>query len=464
MRSRLLALLLPALCLPLACEDSSSSSGAPFSLDAGPGFDAGTTPSPEAGMDAFVPPMAEGITVTVLDGTKPSSDVRVLFHDAAGAVIGDQKTDAAGRVTAATAPSMVTVLSRDVNGAGALGSPITYLGVADGDKLVVVIPSSPAAAPVVGKYSVTLQPFDGVTSFGVSVMGNSCAAFTSNLAEPLLVNLFEPCLATQNAVLAVGNDATNALLGFGFTKTAARPAANATVSLSLGLTAPTTSTKITVANPGSVTGTNATLHAIANGASFRLGFESGSLSEGGLSFPTPSGFADAYQASARQRSPSAAGSSEQFLVRREPATANGTLAFDFANALPALTINDTALVQTTPGRPDITVGSTAPLTAADGGVVKISWSVSFTTVSWAFVVPPSVTSFKAPALPADAVAFAPTAGARIQNVTYFEASQLPGYKEVKALPVSTSYFAIDLLEKPLSATAALRVSRFSAGE
>jgi hypothetical protein len=459
---RVLASLAPTFLLFAACDDSSSSTAAAFTPEGGAGFEAGTSPVPEAGTDAPLPPVGQGITVTVLDGTKPFANVRVLFHDATGAVIGDQKTDATGKVASATAPSMVTVLANELTRAGALASPVTYMGVADGDKLLVVVPGAvDPTPPAVGKYSVTLPAVDGATTYAALVPDTDCAASANDTSAALEIVLFDRCLGAQNSVLASAYDAV--ALGYGFSKNVAKPAAGATTDLGLiPLVAPGTTT-VTATNLPAEDPNNfrVELIAFANTSSYKLGFSSGTLQTGGVLYQSPTGFADAYQVGLEHRIAAASGDSRQFIARREPTTApaTATLSLDLANALPGIT--NTTVGQTEVARPDISVISTSPLSSADAGVVRITWSVQFTQASWTFVVPPTMTTFKAPAMPADATIFQPTSGAHFDSVTYFEASQLPGYKEVKALPMSTGFFGPYFLAKPLPAAGTVRVSRLA---
>lgn len=465
---RLLALLAPALLLPAACEDSSSSSGGiTFNPEAGPGFEGGPVseagPLPEAGPDGFVPPAPpKGVTVTVTEGLTPKKDVRVISHDATGAVTGDVKTDATGKVTLATAPSMVTVLaSRGFNGTSP--TPVTFAAVADGDTLVVAAPPSIASEPpTIGGYAVTLtsSPVVANAFFFDLVSGAGCSTSGQNIAGPYTIPLYADCVLAQNAVLVTAS-ASGFVQGFAFAKNVAKPALNATTNVGpLAFTAPGT-TKITATNVPANTYSEAQLYGAANGAAYRFGSRSGFLSEGGIDVSTPTGFSEAYQARVAVRSAVLGPEKTRAFVRREPTTApaTSTLAFDFATALPSIT--DVTLTKATPARPDVTFTSEAALTTADGAVAVLSWfpQASESTGQWTFVVPPSTTTFKAPALPADAASFAPTANVEVDSLTFFEATLLPGYKELKTLPVTPS-FGVTLRDEALllPATGTVRTS------
>jgi hypothetical protein len=442
---RLLALLAPALLvLPVACEDSSSSPATPFTFEAGPGFEAGPPaeagPLPDGGadveVDAFVPPVVpKGVSVTVVDALLVGkANVRVISHDATGAVIGDQKTDAAGKLTIATAPSAVTVLAT----AGSAATPVTYFAVADGDKLVVRLQPTVAVEQVpVGQYTITFTPpATAPVPTATVVVGNGCGGSSADTSVPLVVSLFPSCVGAANAVLASGFDVNGGLAGFAFKKGVAKPAAAANDPLTLpGWTAPGQTKLDTVNTPAGTSFLNGSLFMIANGVAFQA-TGNGGLGDGGQTYTTPTGFAEAYQAFVRAGT-FAMGASDTAIVRRSATTAPALLVLpsvDLANALPFITA--TAVDSTTPARPSVTVTSGA-LTAADGGFASLTWldaTDSFAT--WTFVLPASAAAtFKVPALPADAAAFAPLAPTNVQGVVFFEATQIPGYTEVKALPV-----------------------------
>lgn len=466
---RLLALLAPVALLPIvACEDSSgSSSGAVFSPEAGPGFEAG--PTPEAGPlpDGALPDTSTaplGVTVTVSDGSTPQKNVRVIFHDASGLVTGQALTDVAGKVTVAIAPSMVTVLQKD---SGQRPAVVTFVGVTDGDKLKVV---SGGLSGNAGAYDVTFTGGGVVanaSNFFVQA-GNGCSANANVVDAALSVPLFTDCVAAKNAVLATASNGAG-VLGFGFVKNVDAPVAAATVAVGpLAFIAPG-STNVKATNLPSAGGvsSNAALSAISSGQAFGLSNYTGTLGGAGLDFATPTGFADAYQTVVRATQV-AFSFGETALVRREATTApaTGALAtFDFATALPFIT--DVTATQAVPARPDVTLtsGNAATLATADAGIVRVSWFASAvdSSASWTIVVPPSTTSFKFPALPADATEFEPVTNSfAVDSATFFDASQLPNYGAAKLLPIKPA-FGLDFVEsnRVLPAAGTLRVSRFT---
>lgn len=476
MRSlRLLALVAPALLLPAACEDpSGSSSGGAFNPEGGAGFEAGSPaeagPAPDAGSDVVAPPI-QGVTVTVLDRLAPKADARVITHDATGAVVADLKTDAAGKVVLAAAPGMVTVLTQFGIGSGRRLEALTYAGVSAGDNLVVDVTDPEQYVPTTaGSYAVSFgTPFAGASDYIVRV-GRNCTNNTMTPAVPLLVAVSADCLGNQNAVLAVASAGLGDL-AFGFVKNAAKPAAGGTVNVGpLAFTAKGTTT-LKASNLAVGESGFAELVAIANGTSFFTTNSGGSIDGAGVDFATPTGFADAYQSSATGQLYDVNGTHGRVFVRRAATTApaSETLpVFDFATALPGIT--KATLTAATVSRPDVTLDVAAPMTAADGAVAFVGWSVIEGEDQfyrrWAFILPPATTAFKVPALPADvdAAAFVPQANATVNEVLFVEASQIPSFKELKSLPVAPGGLSLADASVPLPAAGTVRISRWTLGD
>jgi hypothetical protein len=456
MRLRLLALLAPVLLIPIiACEDSSSPS-AGFTPDAGPGFEAG--PSPEGGPvpDSAPPPVPGPVTVTVRDGAAAKQDVRVIFHDATGAVIGDQKTDASGKATFAKAPSMVTVLT--LKGSA---TNVTFLGVEAGDQLTVLLQPTAVAPTPAGSLAVSFDAaFPGATNYGVQTGGFGCANQTNDPTLPLVLPLHSGCAASASVVLAIAGATSGDVLAYGFAKNVAKPPVGGSVNvgpIAFTATGATTIVATNVPPPGALQ----SLTAIANETIFSVGPASGSLTAGGVSYATATGFAEAYQSSVYVDGLGVR--SHRAFLRRDGTTAPAAFtlpAFDFANALPEIT--DVTIEKTDPARAVVTLVSAAPLTAADGGLVRLVWSNVTSSGRWSFIVPPTVTSFKAPALPADATAFTPPAEVEAEGAAFFESTLVANYKEVRGLPVSTNAsLGADNTSRPLPKNGLVRATQWT---
>ncbi len=436
----------PALLLVqlLACEDTSSSSGGGFFVPESGTFDTGSSgqeagPLPDnfvpdtALPDNFVPP--KGVKVVVTKDGVPQKDVRVVPHDSTGAALTDTKTDATGTVTFATAPAMVTVLST-LNGSNP--AALTYLGTADGDVLNVALQFFPPELPAFANFTASINAFANATFYNFNV-GESCGSNTNDPPQPTNISLYNQCLAAQNAVLATvyGNAG---ILGFGFLKNQAKPAANATVVLpTITATAAGTLT-MTGSNLPASSNIEAELRSIANSFGYYTSDRSGNITAGGYTFPIATGFADAYQSLVVANKITAGPPVTKGFLRRDASngTAAQTLAYDFGQTLPYIT-NGVTGGTGAPARPDVTLTADASLAATDGGLVRIKWNVVgglVTTPQWTFVVPPGTTTFKVPALPADATAYVPQAGATVMDALFVESGLLPGYAQLKALPMS----------------------------
>lgn len=466
------ALLAPALLLPAACESSSSPSAAPFTFEAGPGFEAGPPPEAgplpleDAGVDAAdtAPPPPKGVTVTVVDGLTPKADVRVISQDATGAVIGDAKTDATGKLTIATAPSTVTVLTSSFSAP----TPVSFLAVTDGDNLVVRIPLN-IDESTIGTYSVTFTAGGaGQSTRAQAFVNGSCNKTTTDSSMPLLVGVVPSCLTAANAILAVGSNSDFVLDGFAFKKSVAAPAANMTSAVTLPVwTTPGTTTLSATNTPGGQASMSGSLSMIANGASFAAAADKASgpvNSVAGQGYRTATGFADAYQSWIRSVD-DVTDQVETSIIRREATTAPAAAtlaAVDFTTALPYVTA--AAVDTTTAARPIVTVTSDKPLTSVDAGLVVLSWiTASEATGTWTFVVPASAAAtFKAPALPADAIAFTPVGGVIAASAAFFEATQIPSYTEAKLLPVSPgTNFALVAGSQALPANGTVRLTTWA---
>ncbi len=469
---RFLALVTPVFLLPLACEDSSgSSSGGAFNPEAGPGFEAGTTPEagplPEAGVDSS-PPAPSGVTVTVTEGALPSNNVRVILQDAAGLVIGEKSTDATGKVTVATAPSMVTVLIAQGTGAGSSVAPVTFVGVADGDKLFVRSVADVVVEPALfGQYSVSFT--SGAANATANLFdvfaGAGCFNSGGSIAASVVVSLYPGCLGAKNAVLTEASLA-GAILGFGYAKDLAKPAPSGVLNVGpLTFAAPGTTTLNATNVPATLFSSTAELSAVANDVLFRMREATGTIDNGGRNWKTPTGFAEAYQTEVSFDEANASSLSTRLFLRREAVPASNILTgVDYASGLAKIT--DAALTKPTPARPEVALTSTAALTSADGGIATFHWNspIAQTSGSWTVVFPPSTTTIKLPALPADATPFVPADNVSIDEVLFIEATQLPGYKELKLLPIQPN-FGLDLVDtqKPLPLPGTVRVTRWTPG-
>ncbi|MDB4944797.1 MAG: hypothetical protein JWP97_4331 [Labilithrix sp.] len=452
-----------------ACEDSSGGGGGGgvFTSDAG-SFEASAPADSGGSLDGSVPDGAipgeagAGVSVSVVGNAGPKSNVRVVFQDAAGLVIGEAKTDAAGKAFTAVAPSMVTVLSL---GAPTEAQPVTFMGVADGDVLLVT-PDEEMADPELGTLSVTFTAGPatvGSSFFQVRVNGGGCSNVGGGVGATVAVPMFKSCARAANSVLAAAQDASSTR-AYGFAKNVTTPAGGATVNVGpLAFTAAGSRTLKATNLPAGDVSREATVYGIVGSDLYTLE-ASGAITEaGGLVAATPTGFADAYQVLVESGSYNGSIASTTAIVRREVATADAAATFanvDFAGALPLVT----GAAASTAGaggtaRPTITV-ATAGVPTAQALSARMSWAGEGSSGSWTFVMPGNTKTFTVPALPADAGVFVPHDALSVDTAGYVDGT-IP-YGTLKKIPVNPGAYSPSLLDRraPLPPAATVKVSAF----
>jgi hypothetical protein len=246
------------------------------------------------------------------------------------------------------------------------------------------------------------------------------------------IPLTDGCLRAQNVVLAQSLDGAFISSGFDFVKTALKPAPGASPTLTFTLQPPVTSTFRVTNMPVTAAIAFQRYFSIVGDLTFQASQGAGVITDpGGTAVPFATGFADAYQSYVTFR-PAGGSGPEKGILRREAVSATPP-AFDFTTTLPFITASDATGV----ARPDVTVTADASLATTNGGVLLLVWTnAASLDATWSFVVPPGSGAFKVPALPVDAAAFVPTAGAFIDTATFVESPLLTGYKDVRALPLA----------------------------
>jgi len=456
MNRRLLGLVALGLALPVAsglaaCESDSNTGPSTVPSPEAGDFDApGSPDAPVAPVDSAVPSGAVSLTVKG-NGGAPLNDVTVVFHDAAGAVIETKSTSGAGvAVSTGATPAMVSVLLKG----NVDWRIVTWTGVEAGDALAMNLVATFANA---GAYDVSLSAvFDGATTYVARTgdCASSVPPWTGVGSKTL--NLRAECVGAKNGVVVQARDATS-LLAYAFAKDVAAPGA-APVPVTVGAFAAPTPVAVSLSNvPGDTNGSFVNLDEIVGTVGFpnTNGDEEGSTT----TFQTATGFAEALQGSAYVN---LSEGSFQGMTRRVAApAAAGALTFDFATALPRIT-NPTTTT-TDPKRPELAWTHASPQTKADGGLVQIQWAFADTQFSWTFVVPPTASTVKAPALPAVADEYFP-AGASFNDpvVVYFDADVVPSYAVFRR-QAGTSFDATRIDTFPtLPATSAVSVSGYQA--
>ncbi|MBX3264880.1 MAG: hypothetical protein KF782_34735 [Labilithrix sp.] len=418
-----------ALLALIACQDDPAGGGAEFSLDAGPiGFDASSPPTDATFPDAPAPdaapdaPVVPAVSVTVLDAKGGGkAGVRIVFHDATGAVIDSKLTDAGGKaVHTGDTPAMASALL-ELPGRRRI---VTWTGVEDGDDLRI---RGDEADGALGDYLVTLPTlYEGAGMYRVAGPCGSVLAYGTGASLPL----YEGCARAQNPVLVTARTFSGTTLAHAFKKGAPVSADAGTASVVVGgWTAPSTLTVSIAGLPPQIS-FDPTLLEISGGVG--IDNPNASIDGSSVTFQTATGFSDAHQASI------SVGDSESFASRRTltkrfaPAAA---ASLDYATLLPLVT--DAAVDGSTPRRPVLSwQGSTV---AADGGLVQVSFDgpdAADHEYEWTFVVPPGTNTVTAPAMPIEAEPFLPVDDAQafigIPRVLFVEADVLPSYAQFRA--------------------------------
>lgn len=408
--------------LPLtACEnDSPGGAGPNLSMDGSVAtFDATTSPFDATTPDA---PAGPSVSVTVDDSRGPKAGVRIVFHDANGAVIETKLTGADGKAThTGPTPSMASALLA----AGQQPHIVTWTGVEDGDELHV---RDEDTEEMIGIYQVTFSSFEdsGANQYFVASPCGTNMSYGTATELPL----YRRCAGSQNAVLATGRRFSGNVTGHSFKKGNATVSDGGTGAITLGDWKAPSTLMVNVENDPADGSFDARLLEVADGAGFasRLRTAEGSH----FTFSIATGFADAYQASIAATD---ATDSLRTIAKRFAPSASVTL--DYAGLLPS--IDDASLDTSNPRRPVVswTAGSSA---GTDGGLVQLSFLGSQNTFRyWTLIVPPGSNTVTAPEMPAEAdsfLPFAPDSGMesyfRVPEVLFLEADFLPSYASFRS--------------------------------
>ena len=403
----------------VACESDPPGGGSTPELDSGlpdsnppPHTDGGG--GPDATPDA---PEVPGVNVTVFGYGGPKAGVRVVFHDATGAVMETKLTGPDGKAKhIGETPAMASALLSF----GESRRIVTWTGVELGDDLQVL---DREEDDHIGMYSITLpgEPDGGANTYTVESECDRNLAYGTAAELPL----YRSCTRPKNAVLATALSRGD-LRGYAFKKGNAAVTDGGTGAFTLGAWVTPTPFTVDVTNLPPETFYEASLLEVADGAGFR-NYESNQ--EGAtITYGVAPGFADAYQASI---SFADSGRDRRVAKRVAPGTPSTTL--DYDAILPE--IEGAELDATNPQRPIVSWTSAAPLTTTDGGVIHVRFDgPQERTFAWTFVVPGNATTVTAPAMPPEAESFlppAPDSGTEtyfyLPRVMFIEGDAIPSY-------------------------------------
>jgi len=386
------------------------------------------------------------VTVDVRDGFGgPKPNVPVVFHDANGAVLASTTTGADGKATSdgPSTPAMATAL---LAGSGAeFANLVTWTALEAGDVLTVR-DRTPAVS-----YGSYLVSFPGAGIPGVAagpldytLYASGCGVGQVSGTGPHELPLSGRCVRPSNSVLAQARASNGATVGYAYKKGNVPPPDGGASSLTTNAFRAADTTTVVTANAPDAGALEVRLLQISEGAPFETSI-GGDVQDGIATFKTASGFAEGLQASAAVTN----GGATLAVAKRQASP--GTITLDVAQALPALA---TATVNVAnPRRPVVSWTATAPLTGADGGLVRVVFAGPREQLSqWTFVVPPSgaTGTLTAPALP-DALTndWLPKADAGADDIgttpeiLFFESDLLPSYAALRASQATICTIGID---------------------
>jgi len=404
--------------VPFFAPDSGASDGAAplvdatmpeagLAPDAGPGVDAAEEPAPPS-----------PVTVVVRGPGGPESGKTIVFSDAAGALLATATTDAHG-VAAQILPagSQVTALL----GTSDFPQLVTVTGVQPGDTLTAVDGALQTTSQA-GFQLPAAAPPDTTTQYEV-LAGNCYQELASVDASAGLIDLDPTCVnsAGQFPLLALAQDDVGATVGFAFDKGIAIDADGGAPAAVIPPPWVTVlgQEAITLGHIADSTAPYLSLSEFSSGVPHtQYDFDLTPVDGGAAAnFETHPGYADFVQAELGLQGSTSAGSTINAIATRATAPSvaspTQTLSIDADAALP--TITGASLDSTDVLRPRVTFTSTSPLTDAAGTFMTLSWQDGDAdggarAGTWTLVVPSSVTSAQAPALPAS-VALGPAATA-----------------------------------------------------
>lgn len=360
---------------------------------------------------------APSVTVTVNGALGPKSDVRVVFHDSAGAVLESKLTGADGKATSTGAlPAMASAV---LTGESHI---LTWMGVEDGDDLTVFDPGPIVRDVPLGHYAVSAPtPLGGADRY--AFIAGACETASSFDGPEETVPLFRDCVREPGTMLVRAQEGPFTR-GYSFKKGNLLPTDGGTVEIT---TSPWANPlRFEVAHGlGEFAMTD--LHEISDHHGYR-NVTSTRESDDLTVYTIFEGFGDELQVSV------ATLEGGGVLAKRfAPAS---RVEFNPADLPPAF--SKPSFEASTPRRP--TIAWATRTTETDGGMVYLTFGPTGSTIKrrWTFVVPPATTRVEAPAMPSEldglwsseagAIVYAPP------QVVFLESDALPSYADFRRRP------------------------------
>ena len=449
LRGATLALIAVSPFAHLACSDDSISGGGTFTLptvDASIAPVADAAPAVDASVDAPDADSGPATTATVHLVTArkaPEANVKVVFYDAVGAVLGTETTDATGQATH-TMPAGGSVTA--VFGTATESNLVTIQGVQPGDALTMLDPAR--VFNVTFAVTAPVGALPGSAPHLSLRLGNCERGFATGQTVFMAVRYCGHPADIATVVLTALDD-SNVVVA------STAQAAVTLIEDSVGTTAVTFASPWVTSTTGTTTVTNVpTVGVFTNSNPLA---QVGSSTGSGIDLVTIIDFRGSpadlsnneYMGSFSRLLPGAAFTQNEFDLVETPRDGEGTVlglvtralvtrgaiaattTLDFSTPLPAISSTAVAGGAT----PTVTWTSKAPLTGTKAIETFFTWFTGNNVGTWLVYAPPTATSIAPPSLPTALVAFGPTAQSAYSSPPFvgaIDATFLPSYATVRA--------------------------------
>jgi hypothetical protein len=380
-----------------------------------------------------------GVAAVMVTGAGPVEGLDVVFHKPDGTVLAHAQTDASGKASASIESGALVTVGRYVSAPSARWELTTIAGVEIGDDLVLGRPSAGSSA---GTAAIGFTgPASSATEYRVDVGCNVGVAFS--VGTPVSVPFYSTCGSTLDA-LTLARGAGSALVAWttalDLSISGAAPGQTA-AGTSAAWRTDFGSLALTLDNPpASGAAATATLTPRRNGIRFSSSATSQTATlappaSANLSLPFAQDFASSARLEVRVTHQSSTDDSR--FIDNGADFAARTL--DLATALPPR-VTGAQLVET-----GGVLSASWSLGAADAGLdattLSASWNDAAGRHDWHVVVPPGVTQFAFPVVPAALGAYLPVGGTAPSwfEVTVDDVSTTAGYDAFRAANLGLVY-------------------------
>ncbi len=424
----------------VACDDPTNGGKDGGNDGTAPGVDGSQLPAEDAGLpDNYIAQQDAGqgagqdagppttATVVVTKSGAPDVGVSVVFQDVSGALVSTVVTGVDGKATSTVAAGGQLTVALGAAGSRQL---VTYLGLKPGDVINV-------AERVTRAVSITQTMFAQGGGDSIAVGNSNCSTNSASTGNVVLVDATPECISGATFPVFAQLNFMGANY-FSFKKQNALAASGTTNVSGLSAWATGAAFSMGVMNAPNLPGPSAVLGQIANDQSYATSPDNSfalAAGMGNANFSTATGYADAFQGEVQFTS-YAAGFQQTVTFAKRVASNNQTELLDLGGGLlPALT---GATATPAGARPVVAWTAAASLSSADSGVLELMFQQPVDgapneSIDWTFIVPPGTLTVTAPQLPAQLVAFQPSAASILNTpaVAFFESDLIPSYDFVR---------------------------------